>query len=353
MRTLKTFLGLIIILSVVFLWGCERKVVVEQPASDDGFGAEVSTCFGCHSDEDFKVIYAENQWETSKHGIGATVVRNRNAGSHYEVCEDCHTSEGFLRRITGMEFSTTNFTKIGCFTCHAPHTNKSLQLRTTAAVTLEDGATFDHGLGNLCANCHHSRANVTELVVAGVEMSTHWGSHHGPQSDMLAGTNGYEYAGYTYENSRHTIETTDGCPMCHFEGSIGTSIGGHTFRMEDEEAGLENTTGCNVPQCHSGTLTTIDVPAAEDFDHDGNIEAVQDEIEGLLETLAPLLEEAGLLEDGEPASVTVADAGMAGAVFNYIFVEEDKSMGIHNTRYAVGLLQSAIDYMNTVSLAAR
>jgi hypothetical protein len=353
MRTLKTFLGLIIILSVVFLWGCERKVVVEQPASDDGFGAEVSTCFGCHSDEDFKLIYAKNQWEVSKHGSGTTVERNRNTSAFYQVCEDCHTSEGFLRRITGMEFSTTNFTHIACFTCHAPHTNKSLQLRTTAAVTLEDGVTFDHGLGNLCANCHHSRENASEFVVDGVEMSTHWGPHHGPQSDMLAGTNGYEYAGYTYENSRHTIETTDGCVMCHFEGSIGTEVGGHTFMMADESTERENTTGCNVTACHSGTIASLDPPAAADFDHDGTIEGVQDEIEGLLATLAPLLEDAGLLEDGEPTSVTVADAGMAGAVFNYIFVEEDRSMGIHNTRYTVGLLQSAIDYMNSALLASK
>jgi hypothetical protein len=84
------------------------------------------------------------------------------------------------------------------------------------------------------------------------------------------------------------------------------------------------------------------------MDWDGTIEDVQIEIAGLLDSLHVLLEGAGLVDaDGHPISQTVADADTAGAIWNFLFVEEDQSHGIHNTDYSVGLLRSAINYMDT------
>jgi len=101
--------------------------------------------------------------------------------------------------------------------------------------------------------------------------------------------------------------------------------------------------------CHvSPSLDSLNRVAHADFDGDGDVEGVHDEIEGLLDSLHTLLENAGLVdEDGDPLSVVVPDADSAGAVFNFKFVEEDHSHGIHNTKYAVGLLQSSINYMTT------
>jgi hypothetical protein len=124
--------------------------------------------------------------------------------------------------------------------------------------------------------------------------------------------------------------------------------------MEDAK-GHYNRTGCNMAQCHDGAFTEdFSKEADEDYDGDGTTGTVQEEIAGLLDTLKVLLEDEGLLdEEGEPLEVTVADAGMAGAVFNYVYVHEDRSMGVHNTEYAAGLLMSAINYVETGSAAGK
>jgi hypothetical protein len=47
---------------------------------------------------------------------------------------------------------------------------------------------------------------------------------------------------------------------------------------------------------------------------------------------------------GLPRSVTTS-ADSAGAVWNYLLVEEDRSKGMHNPAYMMDLLQSAIVYI--------
>ena len=41
-------------------------------------------------------------------------------------------------------------------------------------------------------------------------------------------------------------------------------------------------------------------------------------------------------------SVPEADAG---AMWNYLLAEEDRSMGVHNAKYIMGLLDSSIQYL--------
>jgi hypothetical protein len=172
---------------------------------------------------------------------------------------------------------------------------------------------------------------------------------------MLLGENAYEYDGYDYdENSWHTTGVADGCIKCHFDVSSAYDVGGHTFLMSSEEE--ENTDACNVGGCHVNDLEIdeFDRLAAADFDGDGEIEGVQTEIEGLVDDLEALLIAADLLEyipeddAWEPTDkLVVPDADSAGAVYNWSFVHEDQSHGIHNTLYAVALLKSSINYMET------
>lgn len=357
MKYLKYLAPLFLLAILLTVWGCERKIVVEDNSGDNGGGTELVSCFGCHSDQDLAVRHARDEWAISNHGTGSTVERNRVDNSFYSACERCHTQEGFLAFISDTEVEPPyHFSHIGCFTCHAPHTNGDLRLRVETAVTMEDGSTFDKGKADLCVTCHHSRSDVATTAVAGVELNSHWGTHHSVQGDMLNGTNGYEYAGTNYTSSPHTTVAADGCVDCHMASSgsyAGAGVGGHTWNMVDEANGIENLAGCNVTGCHGGSapLDSLNRIAKADFDGDGVIKGTQDEIEGLVEDLAALLTAQGVLEDGEPASVTVDDAGLAGAVWNYVYVKEDRSMGIHNTAYAVELLQSSIDYVE--SLAAK
>ena len=342
MRKLIIFTGLLLTLALIFTTGCERKVINELA---ENLANDATPCFTCHSDQNFALVSAEEQWKDSKHASGENIDRNHYNSSFYGACEQCHTSEGFLRVVAGEEVESEHFTAIGCFTCHQPHSKGSLELRVTSAATLLNSAVYDKGSSNTCAPCHQSRVNVDTYVVDNASLSLRWGPHHSNHSDMLLGTNAYEYANYEYDNSPHTNVTIDGCVDCHMSASGDYTLGGHSFGMYDEEKDHENKTGCNTSNCHDGDVDEFDLAADDDFDWDGTEEGVQAEVQGLLDSLEHILETAGLLEDEHPLSVTVATADSAGAVFNWLFVHEDRSLGIHNTEYAVGLLQSSINYM--------
>jgi hypothetical protein len=166
--------------------------------------------------------------------------------------------------------------------------------------------------------------------------STHWGPHHSPQANMLAGIGGHEYAGVSYPNSFHTTITAsaDGCVSCHMaEGDI--ERGGHAWNVNNADGDDPLVSGCNVAACHDG--------AVEDFD----FRSTQAEIIALAEELATKLEATGALHDGHAALGTYS-ADVVGALHNYLLVEEDRSVGFHNTRYAKALLQSSIDALDAL-----
>ncbi len=341
LTTLMILTGVILLMAV----GCERKVTGNVDFPDNSSVG----CFTCHSDSDVALRVARIQYENSVHAIAENSNRNRLYQASYQSCERCHTSQGFIAYVTGVPATGDNFTAIECFTCHAPHTSGDLRLRVETAVTLENGATFDRGPANLCATCHHSRANVLTTVVDSVNMNSRYGPHHSNQGDMLIGENAYEYAGYTYTSSWHSTGVSEGCISCHMSPSKHETVGGHSWWMRNEDRAFENIAGCNAVGCHdTAPLTTLDRPALADYDFDGTIEGVQDEVTGLADSLKVLLQAANLLNSsGVPVSRVVSTADSAGAVYNYVFIEEDRSFGVHNTNYSVGILMSAINFMLT------
>jgi formate-dependent nitrite reductase cytochrome c552 subunit len=344
MKNTVFILMLAFLAGAMLIAGCERKVVVED---DDN--PELASCFTCHSDDNLALVQARGQWERSVHASGENLDRNRNNSSFYQSCEKCHTSEGFIAQVSGNPYAGHQFSAIGCFTCHAPHANGNLSLRVEQAVMLLDGSTFNRGAANLCASCHQSRQDVNTYVTDDVTLDSRWGPHHSNQADMLIGENAYEYASYTYTNSPHSNVATHGCVDCHMSGAIGYFVGGHTFNMRDEDSGYQNRTGCNASNCHDGNVTTLDILAAADFDGDGTTEGIQSEIHGLLDSLEALLFAAGFIDvSGHPIDeVDIGDSDSAGALYNWLFVSEDRSFGVHNTDYAAGLLQSSIGYLAT------
>lgn len=342
----RAIVSAIFVTAVLLLVGCERSITGDTPEEQPHPSL---SCLQCHTDGSGPNQAIVAQFEHSIHGSGDNTNRNRLTSSGYQSCERCHTSEGFIAFVTGVPASGDHFTAFDCFTCHEPHTNGNFQVRVTDPVTLEDGAVYDRGNSNTCATCHHSRYSVHVLVVDSANVNSRYGPHHSNQGDMLIGTNAYEYAGYTYNNSWHATGVTNGCPQCHMSAANHETIGGHSWNMVNEERGFQNITGCNVDGCHkSNPLTSLNRETANDFDGDGVTEGVQTEIEDLLDSLGNLLEDAGLVNSSHsPITNVVAEAEMAGALYNFIFVEEDRSEGVHNTRYTVALLKSSINYLNT------
>jgi hypothetical protein len=347
---MKKWMMFSLLIVAALIWAsCERKITDgDQQQPDEG---TTLSCLECHSDGSGPQQGIVNQFVYSVHASGDHTDRNRLTSSGYVSCERCHTSEGFVAYVTGIPADGDHFSSFDCFTCHEPHSNGDFRVRVTDAYTLENGATFNRGNANTCATCHHSRRDVREYVVDGALVNSRWGPHHSNQSDMLIGENAYEYAEYDYSlaNSWHQTGVTNGCVACHMSASQHESIGGHSWNMRNEERGFENTTGCNVDGCHStNPVASINRETVFDFDGDGVREGVQTEIHDIVDSLAVVLVKAGLLdEDHVPTTFEASSADSAGALYNFLFIQEDRSFGVHNTRYAVALLESSINFLNT------
>jgi hypothetical protein len=359
MRVTRVLGILALIALVAVIAGCERKVV--NQASNNS--QQLTGCFACHGETAFDgaILQAEGEWKNSVHASGRTVdYANRGGGS--TDCTRCHSQQGFLDWLdSGRVFGPySTVSAIHCFTCHAPHTNGTLQLRTEAAYALNNGVIFDHGAGNLCSNCHHSRMSVGDITgAATTHLTSRWGPHHGPQADIIQGTNAYQFtAAATYGQTNHKGAVPDACVGCHMgnpQQHDGYQVGGHSWNMafEDEEAGPTEYTlvgVCQQSACHP-SFTTFDVPGTVDYDGNGVVDGLQTEVLGMLDTLQSQLVAARLvsLQTGEylPRD-TVVSKDAAGAVWNFLLFGADRSEGVHNKNYYVDALTASINYVKSI-----
>jgi hypothetical protein len=329
---------------LLFSGGCEREISGNVELVDN----KSENCLQCHSG---LLDQAQGEWANSVHASGLSIDYTNRDGSD---CMKCHDQQGFIQFVTTGTLPSEAFesvSAIGCFTCHNPHQNGDLSLRTEAAYTLMDGDVFDHGEGNLCVNCHHSRTDV-RTIAANQRISNRFGPHHGPQGDLLNASGGYEFPGETYDfgSSPHATLVTNACIGCHMgnpEIHEGYNVGGHSFVMEDEVSGTNLAELCAAGNCHDNEAEDYDFAADEDYDMDGEIEGYQTEMDGLIDSLGELLYAQGVVdEEYVPVTDTLADAHLAGAVYNLVYLIEDRSHGVHNFRYASDLMLASIDYVS-------
>ena len=324
--TATTALVFVVLICGVAFLGCEGE---EGPTGADGADGNGS-CGSCHN-VTTSVLAKQMQWEESGHATGTAAAYAGGRSS----CTMCHSSEGFTDKLAGNEaVNRTDVTPVNCRTCHNIHTNydsTDYALATTAPVeltgTMYTGAVIDIGKGNLCANCHQTRARSYEengLVVDGTDMvdinSSHWGPHYGTHSNYLTGNGGFEVPGsLQYTNSYHTTGVEDGCVTCHLHND------NHTFEP-DEDA-------CAV--CHA------DIDGIDEF------RGVQDDISALMTELETALLADSLLAgepgDTHPNNGVTRSANKAGALLNFLGMRSDGSLGIHNTKYQRAMLQNSIE----------
>lgn len=333
------FIFVLTVLAIFFI-SCEGPA---GPAGEDGADGNNGTngtdgvdgnvtCLVCHSDENLTLKM--NEFARSSHKVG--LVDAERGGSWSAGCVKCHTSEGFI------EFAETGSNNGGipagdnafeCRTCHGIHTTFEAQdyaLRTSDATWDVDDTPFllkdmnmfgIHGNSTICANCHQSRRAEPNVDVPGATFnitSTHYGPHHGAQANVLAGFGFAEIPGtVAYPAAGSADHLAASCTGCHlYEGS-------HTF--------MPSLASCN--ECHATTS----------FDYGG----IQTEVEDLFEELRDLLVAAGVLEyvDADEAYepvVGVHNMVLARAFFNWVGLEEDRSMGAHNPKYVKALLKNSI-----------
>ena len=266
-------------------------------------------------------------------------------------CRQCHSGYGFIDFAAGLASADQrgDFRVLDCLVCHATHgSDEPHLLRVYDDVELPgDVVLADAGASATCLVCHNGRR-----TPGGSSLTPHYLLG----GVMLLGINGAEF-GATLSSSVHTSVAT--CMDCHMaaspaEGQPGAGkVGGHSFHMAvhdegDPDYGFENVdNSCNVTGCHGDTwaLTELNRLAYGDYDGDGEVEGVQDEVADLLALVFAEIEAAGaVFLGGYPYwNLDAVDPAMLQAVrdaiWNYEYVDNDGSLGIHNTAYAVGLLQ--------------
>ncbi|MGB2868529.1 MAG: cytochrome c3 family protein [Bacteroidota bacterium] len=299
------------------------------------------------------------------------------------ICAKCHTAQGYIGQTINGEpepvVASGNKVypdpePVGCTTCHDPHSNKNAaQLRAAS-------------IAEVCVGCHETRISSRGLHAA----------HQGPMLDgtkapafsldvlknymanpnlitaALGKWSGWELPGYKYENSSHS-DIAEKCVTCHMADSPSflasqaanfskpdtmlNKLGGHTFRVAYTAPGdsvpVLNPTGC--AECH-GEGTSIEF-----------VDFTQAKTKALLATLLnalPKRDSVGAVilpsdtivyqnwknaPAGSKRKLTVPEKA---AAYNYQFVNNDGSFGVHNYLYAKGLLTSSIEQLQLGAAAA-
>lgn len=121
-----------------------------------------------------------------------------------------------------------------------------------------------------------------------------------------------------------------------------THAGGHTFKPSWDGGGTSSpqslTAACQ--KCHGPGVDTFDFRLI-DYDGDGTIDGVQTEVQHLLDRLSALLPPDAKAKSALSIDSTWTQPQLEAA-YNWLFVTEDGSRGIHNPAYTVGLLKTSI-----------
>lgn len=277
-------------------------------------------CGTCHKD-----TFAE--WQKSAHNNHPDTVEFGRS-----PCMNCHTAQGYVNvQFEGNAAYAAPYHLEGqtCASCHNPHSAKNEgQLRFVGTSKLPSGQVINVGLAANCANCHNQR-RVTSDIEGQVTKAFGRGPHEGTSSEMFAGTDAWEFPdkGYVFPSSPHKDVVKDACVTCHMKPTEGAEP---MHSMEPQVAACKT--------CHGDTVTNFEFKAKADYDGNGKVGTVEQEVEGLMELVQAQL-------PATPATWTsnkkLDTEGKRGAAYNWLFVERDWSKGIHNTLYAVALLQAS------------
>ena len=207
------------------------------------------------------------------------------------------------------------------------------------------------GNGRMCMSCHLSRRDAETYVQ---EFQDHFGPHASNQSDMLAGTNAITF-GKNVPSGSHKTAVANLCVDCHMAPTPAESepghdrMGDHTFSMHDPVDEVDNVSACQP--CHF--ISSFDEFEADfDYDSDGSIGTMREEIQGLLDDVGVLLPPFGdpeVVVDTTQFPLETYTPIVLQAAYNHAFVTDDGSMGMHNFAYAVNLLAVTRDTLRNVT----
>ncbi len=343
-------------------------------------------CDACHNTAGTHTKGLQEQ--SAKHLTGTTF--EEITGPSRQACARCHSGEGyvtFLKNPTNMAAWVNEESYIGCSTCHDPHDDKNFaQLRIVGKPVELPFEAKDVGLSATCFECHNGRTKAADAIRGSFP-------HYGANSEMLSDTGGVTY-GQNVPNSPHGMlignapvpdpadktgktllfggQKPGPCVVCHMWPQIADSkdpnykyrmeVGAHSFNTVSVDRKFEY--GASCVSCH-GPVTDFNLKAKADYDGNGKVEGVQDEIKGLLNAVWKALEAKGVKQSAShPYWVPPRDAQgnvddkLENAFYNFRIVygvmwhadssgkivpgNEGKSQAAHNFKRSCALLQLSL-----------
>jgi hypothetical protein len=365
MKRLITVILATLAIGLALMAGCTGKNGATGPEGVNGVNGKDANanCIECHNNSQL-IVSKQREWEQSKHGL-------IDAGNSFDYagtrssCQPCHNGAIFPLWVKG-DHDTASFYTLGlynnngnpnCRTCHSIHvkydtTDWALTTVVPVKLLLDSTVTADFGKGNICINCHQARTNEAANVAAAVDSytvtSTHWGPHHGPQVIVNMALGGYEDASTGLAKpttNTHYPRVTDGCVQCH---ASKENYQDHRY--------LPVAATCNDANCHgAGGVVRKDIVIKDSTSigvyYDTTrflVDSVQVFVNRLAHELRDTLVLRGACTNDAAAALRVSPVAAkmpkatAGAVFNLMYVLEDKSKGIHNGPYELYLLVNSL-----------
>jgi hypothetical protein len=354
-----------------------------------------TTCGPCHLSEAFKFVCANNTPSTFT--LNTTTNKYVNdyfvapTAAYGEItCGTCHSSihttysTGDLALTTVAPVSmsmwggakTINAAADGgrsnlCIKCHQPR---------PFTASAGNGNVLDYvGIAANPTAVFYDPTSTTNLLKPSYRTHTHYGT----AGAVFAGMGGVEFAGAnSYLNSRHTIDAS--CQDCHMATMQGKA-GGHSFTAKG------NFNGCNAEGCHTGVSSSstdywttpraavkakleelaslLQVNGVEILNRNPDAEAnlwvsnTSNKYDGYLNIYDPINNPdfaannpTGTFQNPSPSNswtqdqkdfnltlpkITLTNAQMGG-IINFQLCLRDYSLGIHNYKYTMALLQNSI-----------
>jgi hypothetical protein len=292
-------------------------------------------------------------------------------GPSRQDCVRCHSGAGyisFLKNPTEKASWDNSMQTASCAVCHDPHSDANkFQLRITGKPVEAVGITKDFALSATCVECHNARTTAADAAKANFP-------HYSAAGEMLSDGGGVTY-GQTVPNSPHgmivgvaPVKNPDPaaagsflfggvapgpCVTCHMtpipadaNDPTHYTVGEHSFNTVSPDGMFQYTAACQT--CHQG-IKDFNLQAKADYDGNGKVETVQQEVSGLLNVLQGALKDSGVTPvQGHPyfdrSNLAYWSDSQKNAVYNYLFVRgvegtDGKASAIHNFKRSVALLQ--------------
>jgi len=299
-----------------------------------------ATCRDCH-------VTTDDQYDTQNHGLNFRVVHGDQITGYNGGCASCHTTGFGEASGYNHDGSTPRLEGIGCESCHGPGS------KHVAADSIEErraNITRVPPAEDTCWTCHVNGQRfaldqpMTEVNALSLRntVPNKVAPHH-PQAMFLLGLQGYDTPATP---SPHTnIPNT--CVTCHmkYETNPENNKMDHSLAMLEPDLDFSQAV---CASCHAARDTFVQVGVEELLIKlggafvNGMPNTTPENGDGLIGQFVRA-HNIDVTTNAAPDDPNVQAFKMAR--YNYIYVEADKSDGVHNPGFAKKLLDDAIAAM--------